>query len=79
MRPWRSARASASSLFPRSTTLKNRPRAPLRMQARAMATARCDLPVPVPTDQHDIALLLEGASAREAPDQRLVDRADHRA
>ena len=30
----------ASSLFTRSTTLKKRPRAPFRMQARAMPTAR---------------------------------------
>ena len=32
--------------FVRSTTLKNRPRAPSRMQARAIAMARCVLPVP---------------------------------
>ena len=48
MRPWRPARASASSLLTRSTTLKKRPRAPPRMQARAMAMARWVLPVPVP-------------------------------
>ena len=36
------------SLLTRSTTLKKRPRLPLRMQARAMPTARWDLPVPVP-------------------------------
>ena len=48
MRPCRPARPSASSLLTRSTTLKKRPRAPLRMQARAMAMARWVLPVPVP-------------------------------
>lgn len=48
VRPCRSARASASSLFTKSTTLKKRPRLPRRMQARAMLTARWDLPVPVP-------------------------------
>ena len=42
------ARVSVSSLLTRSTTLKKRPRAPLRMRERAMAMARCDLPVPVP-------------------------------
>ena len=41
-------RASASSSFTRSTTLKKRPRAAPRMQARAMPTARWVLPVPVP-------------------------------
>ena len=35
-------------LLTRSTTLKKRPRLPLRRPARAMATARCDFPVPVP-------------------------------
>jgi hypothetical protein len=45
--PWRPDRLSASSLLTRSPTLKNRPRTPSRMQARAMAIARCDLPVPV--------------------------------
>jgi hypothetical protein len=44
----RPARASASSLLTRSMTLKNRPRAPPRMQARAMPTARWVLPVPEP-------------------------------
>ena len=48
MRPWRPARPSASSRLTRSTTLKKRPRAPSRMQARAMAMARWVLPVPVP-------------------------------
>jgi hypothetical protein len=36
----RPARVSASSLLTRSTTLKKRPRVPLRMAARAMAMAR---------------------------------------
>jgi hypothetical protein len=40
-RPWRPDLASASRLLTRSTTLKNRPRAPPRMQARAMPTAMC--------------------------------------
>jgi hypothetical protein len=35
----------ASSLLTRSTTLKKRPLAPARMQARTMPTARCVLPV----------------------------------
>ncbi len=35
-------------LVPRSTTLKHWPRLPCRMQARAILTARCDLPDPVP-------------------------------
>ena len=48
MRPWRPARVSASSLLTRSTTLKKRPRAPRRMQARAIAMAAWLLPVPVP-------------------------------
>lgn len=39
---------AASSLLTRSTTLKNRPRAPSRMQARAIAMAKWVLPVPVP-------------------------------
>ena len=44
--PWRPARVSASSRLTRSTTLKNWPRAPSRMQARAVTTARWLLPVP---------------------------------
>ena len=49
MRPWRPARASASSRLTRSTVVKKRPRDPARMQLRAMAMARCVLPVPVET------------------------------
>src|SRR5271165_2375126 len=48
MRPWRPARDSASSWLTRSTVVKKRPRNPARMQLRAMAMARCVLPVPVP-------------------------------
>ena len=48
IRPQQQRRVSASSRFTRSTTLKNRPRAPSRMQARAIAIARWVLPVPVP-------------------------------
>ncbi len=32
------------------------------------------MPVPVPADQHDVALLREEAAAGEIADQRLVDR-----
>ena len=64
MRPWRPERVSASSRFTRSTTLKNRPRAPSRIQARAMAIARWVLPVPVPPDQHDVALMSQELAAQ---------------
>src|SRR5919106_4686409 len=73
MRPWRPARVSASSLLTRSTTLKKRPRAPRRMQARdgdggvALSGAGA-------ADQHDVALLLEEAAAGEVAHQRLVHR-----
>lgn len=40
IRPWRPARLSISRLLTGSTTLKKRPRAPLRMRARAMAMAK---------------------------------------
>jgi hypothetical protein len=39
LRAWLDVQLSASSLLTRSTTLKKRPRAPPRMQARAMPTA----------------------------------------
>ncbi len=47
-RPWRPARGSASRRLARSTVVNKRPRDPARMQLRAMAIAKCVLPVPVP-------------------------------
>ena len=74
------ARVSASSLLTRSTTLKKRPRAPRRMQARAMAMAAWLLPVPVPPgfEHEDVALLLDEAAAGEVPHQCLVHRSGPR-
>ena len=59
--------------------VKKRPRAPARMQLRAMAMARWLLP-PEPVegagspDQHGVALLGQERAAGEAADKRLVDR-----
>ena len=74
MRPWRPARASVSSRLTRSTTLKKRPRAPARMQLRAMAMARWRLAGAGAADQHDVALLGEEVAAGEIAHQGLVDR-----
>ena len=74
MRPWRPARPSASSLLTRSTTLKKRPRAPPRMQARAMAMARWVLPVPVPPTRTTLRCWARKLAAGEVAHQGLVDR-----
>ena len=66
MRPWRSARASASSLLTRSTALKKRPRLPARMQARRDGDGEMRLAGPGAADQHDIALMSMRPSAAEA-------------
>jgi hypothetical protein len=71
MRPWRPARPSASSRLTRSTTLKKRPRAPSRMQARAIAIARWVLPVPA--DEDDVALVSQELAAGELAHEVLVD------
>ena len=74
MRPWRPARASASSRLTRSTVVKKRPRAPARMQLRAMAMARWLLPGAGSPYQDGVALLGEKGAAGERADERLVDR-----
>jgi hypothetical protein len=71
MRPWRPARPSASSRLTRSTTLKKRPRAPSRIQARAIAIARWVLPVPA--DEDDVALVSQELAAGELAHEVLVD------
>jgi hypothetical protein len=58
----------------RSTTLKKRPRAPARMQARAMAMARWVLPVPVPPTSTTLRWWARKLPAGEVAHQRLVDR-----
>ena len=44
------------------------------MQLRAMAMARCVLPVPVPPTRTTIALLSEESAAGEVAHESLVDR-----
>ena len=74
MRPWRPARASASSLLTRSTTLKKRPRAPPRMQARAMAMARWVLPVPVPPTRTTLRCWARNSPPARSRTRVVVDR-----
>ena len=68
-RPCRPSLCSRSRRLAGSTTLKKRPRAPSRMQARATATARCDFPVPVPparTQFRQLSMKSPPASRRTA-------------
>ncbi len=60
-RPWRPSRRSCSRRLTSPTASRNRPRAPRRMQALAIATATWLLPVPVPP----IATTLRGGSRKE--------------
>ena len=69
MRPCLPPRCSVSRRLTRSTTLKKRPREPLRISARAMAIARCDLPVPVPPMR--TALRWSATKAPVARDRRV--------
>ena len=53
--------------------MKKRPRAPLRIQARAMATARWDLPVPVPPISTTLRCCSRKSPPARSPHQCLVD------
>lgn len=52
--------------------MKNRPLLPGLMQDRAILTARCDLPVPVPSINTIVALLIKEVTRCEITHQRLV-------
>jgi hypothetical protein len=69
---WRSARASASSLLTRSTTLKNRAR--LRRQAPGDRDGEVRLPRSGAPDQYQVALRLQEGAASQIAHQRLVHR-----
>jgi hypothetical protein len=73
MRPWRPARPSASSLLTRSTTLKNRLRAPWRA-GPGDGDGEMGLPGAGATDEHHIALVGEELAAGEIVHQGGVDR-----
>ena len=74
MRPWRPARASASSWLTRSTVVKKRPArsgadADSRDGDRQMGLAGAGS-----ADQHGVALLGEEGAAGEVANESLVDR-----
>ena len=64
---------SCSSWLTRSTRLKNRPRARLRMTAAAMAMHRWVLPVTDSTDKDAVALGVQKSAGRELGTLPLID------
>ena len=74
MRPWRPARASASSWLTRSTVVKKRPRASGADAASRDGDRQVRLAGAGSADQHDVALLGDEAAAGEIANEGLVDR-----
>ena len=74
MRPWRPARASASSWLTRSTVVKKRPRRSGADAASRDGDHRVRLAGAGSADKHGVALLGDEAAAGEIANERLVDR-----